>query len=161
MVRTAFLAVPYPGDEHIVHCEYDRRWGGTLDGPCRECAEIVDYFRARATKGHHAGQLSFLRHALKPFTPAAFCYWLPTFINSALSKSEYAGNIKESIEFRFESSESIQWQDQHIGALTKQQLRAIESYFEFQLDQPSEHKPFVEDCLRTISRYNSMESENT
>ena len=158
MVRSAFATVSYPGDEDIVHCEYDRRWGGTLGGPCRECAEIVDFFRERATKGHRAAQLSWTRHALKPFTPAAFRYWLPTFINAALSKSEYAGNIRESIEFRFNSRESIEWQDEHIGVLTKTQLEAVEAYFEFLFSQPSEYKPFVEDCLRTIRRYLSTKN---
>ena len=98
------------------------------------------------------------RHALKPFTPAAFRYWLPTFINAALSKSEYAGNIRESIEFRFNSRESIEWQDEHIGVLTKTQLEAVEAYFEFLFSQPSEYKPFVEDCLRTIRRYLSTKN---
>jgi len=153
LVQDAFAAETYPGDNHIVDCEYDREWGGTLDGPCRECSEVVNYFCERPNKRHGIEKVNGVRFALHPFTPAAFRYWLPTFIGLALSSSEYAGNIRESIEFRFDSSEATQWQDEHIGTLTKKQLEAVEAYFKFQHSQPSEYKPFVEDCLRTIRRY--------
>jgi hypothetical protein len=153
LVQAAFAAETYPGDNHIVHCEYDREWGGTLDGPCRECSEVVDYFHGRSRKRHRIEKVHWVKFALRPFTPAAFRYWLPTFITLALSSSEYAGGIGESIEFRFDSSEATQWQDDHIGTLKREQLEALEAYFKFQYTQPSEHKPSVEDCLRTISRY--------
>ena len=64
----------------------------------------------------------------------------------------------ENIEFRSNSRESIEWQNKHIGVLTKTQLEAVEAYFEFLFSQPSEYKPFVEDCLRTIRRYLSTKN---
>jgi len=153
VIKAAFADEQYPGDENIVHCEYDHQWGGTLNGPCRECSEVVNYFRKKSNKRHRIEKVSWVRFALHPFTPAAFRYWLPSFITLALTSSEYAAGIRESIGFRFESEEDRRWQDEHIGALSKKQLEAVETYFEFQLTQPSEYEPSVQDCLRTVRRY--------
>lgn len=54
----AFSDVPYPGDENIVPRSYDRRWGGSLLGPCRECQEVVEYSVGKKSYDHDSELIS-------------------------------------------------------------------------------------------------------
>jgi hypothetical protein len=46
-ISTAFESRRYPGDESISRCTYDKRNGGTYDGPCWECQEMAEYFKGK------------------------------------------------------------------------------------------------------------------
>jgi hypothetical protein len=41
-IDAAFGARPYPGDDNITRCSYDK------DQPCSECAEMAGYFKGRS-----------------------------------------------------------------------------------------------------------------
>jgi hypothetical protein len=133
-LRNAFKSVPYPGDDHIVHCSYDKEWGGSIDGPCVECSEVVQYFRGKPQLGHDPKDLSWVAFGLQAFTPQAFCYWLPSFIEAAILHPQDAWGAVESIEFRFQSNESEAWQSAHIGSLNTVQLDFMARFFERQRD---------------------------
>jgi hypothetical protein len=128
-IKEAFENVAYPGDEHIVHCLYDKRWGGTLDGPCRECGEAIEYFKGKGQRAHVPEELSWVSFALASFTPEAFFYWLPAFLEVAII--DHANLVGDSLLFRFQSLESEQWQTERFKRLTDEQLKAVEDYFEF------------------------------
>jgi hypothetical protein len=134
-IAKAFSQVSYPGDEHIVHCSYDKQWGGTLDGPCRECGEAIDYFKGKRQKAHIPAELGWMSFALAVFTPEAFSYWLPSFLEVAIIDPDEGGSVFESLLFRFQSLESIQWQTERFKKLTDEQLKVVEDYFELEKER--------------------------
>jgi hypothetical protein len=129
-IKEAFAKVPYPGDEHILHCSYDKQWGGTLDGPCRECGEAIEYFKTKRQMAHVPGELGWMSFALASFTPEAFFYWLPAFLEVAIIDPEEGWSVSESLLFRFQSLESEQWQTERFKKLSNEQLKVVKDYFE-------------------------------
>src|SRR3712207_3702286 len=94
-IREAFAAVPYPGDENVVHCEFDMRWGGSMDGPCRECTEVLDFVRRVRVLRRKPNDLSYMSFALASVTDEAFVYLLPVFLTAALESPQQAGGVLE------------------------------------------------------------------
>lgn len=132
-IRAAFATVPYPGDDDIVHCEYDERWGGRLAGPCQECSEIVDHFRGTTNTSHRAAAIRGVSFALGSFTPAALLYWLPAFLIGCVAEPD-EGPL-DILEFRFRAPgtpEDEQWQRTRLPCLSDDQLAALVIYFEYQ-----------------------------
>ncbi len=150
-LHDAFDSDNYPGDENIVHCSYDKRWGGTLDGPCRECSEVVDYFDGKGQYQHNPKELGWVAFGLKPFTPKAFIYWLPAFIEAALLHPKEVDRVLESLEFRFESLESEEWQDSHIGKLSQAQLDVVRNFF--QLQSKNSGDKVIKNIMATLDKY--------
>jgi hypothetical protein len=134
-IEEAFAKVPYPGDEHILHCSYDKQWGGTLNGPCRECAEAIQYFKGKGQMAHVPGELGWMSFALASFTPEAFSYWLPAFLEVAISNPEEGWSVAESLLFRFQSLQSKQWQIERFKKLSNEQLNVVEDYFELEKER--------------------------
>lgn len=132
IIREAFAAVPYPGDEHIVHCEFDKRWGGSMDGPCRECAEVVELLRRVRVLRRKPEDLSYVSFALASVTDEAFAYLLPVFLIAALESPKEAGGVLESLEFRLapdsDSADSSRI-SRRLAMLSVPQLEAVKSYF--------------------------------
>ena len=157
-LHEAFDAEKYPGDENILHCSYDKHWGGTLDGPCRECVEVVQYFRGKDQYGHNPKHLGWVSFGLVSFTPEAFIYWLPSFIEVAALIPKEADSVSESLEFRFESVESKEWQDSHIGKLNTQQLAAVKEFFLIQSARKEVDKETLTSILLTLDKFNDKNS---
>jgi hypothetical protein len=136
-IKAAFATVPYPGDDDIVHCEYDARHGGTLPGPCRECSEAVAQFKGTGALDHSAKDVRYGSVALASFSPAAFAYWLPSFLVAALLDPTEADIAIDSIEYRLRSSgdeRELALQAKRLALLSCAQLEVLVSYFEFQLE---------------------------
>ena len=96
-VEAAFAGTAYPGDADIVHCAYDKHWGGELDGPCRECAEVVDAFRGMPSVGVPTATVRSVSFALKSFSDAAFVYWLPSYLIAGLVSPAEADLALDSV----------------------------------------------------------------
>lgn len=152
-VSSAFSGVLRPGPEDIIHCEYDRAWGGPLEGPCRECTEVVEFFRKAARIGLPPSALSDVAHGLASFTPKAFAFWLPAFIEVSLCSDQAGWRCRESIDFRLRSLESEAWQKEHIGALNSQQLGSLRMYFEYLREDPGEDPELIDEALSTLTKW--------
>src|SRR5262245_16053555 len=111
-IYEAFSNRKYPGDNEIVHCEYDARWGGTLHGPCRECKEA--------------------------FAPYAFLFWLPSFLAAAVRDPREADIVLDSLEFRFRpprDAAEIQWQKSRLPLLSDREIDVVIRCFRYLQDQ--------------------------
>jgi hypothetical protein len=100
-IEAAFSGVPYPGDFQIVRCEYDKAWGGSQDGPCPECAEVVSGFAGENQFHVAPGKLSWLSFSLKSFSDGAFLYWLPAFLIAGATHPTEAGMAIDSVAHVF------------------------------------------------------------
>ena len=134
-IEEAFADAAYPGDNDIVRCEHDKRWGGTLPGPCMECSEVVDEFRGTNNRGQHAAKLRGVAFALKSFSDAAFVYWLPSFLIAAVTDPHEADFAIDSITEVFTPPEAAAERRVRFraGVLSGRQLHAVERYFRYQL----------------------------
>jgi len=83
-IYAAFSKRKYPGDNEIVRCEYDTRWGGKLSGPCHECSEVVDYFKGKGNHRLAAHKLRGISFSLFSLAPHAFLFWLLSFLSAGL-----------------------------------------------------------------------------
>ena len=70
--------------------------------------------------------------ALASFTPEAFFYWLPAFLEVAIIDPEEGWSVSESLLFRFQSLESEQWQTERFTKLCNEQLKVVKDYFELE-----------------------------
>ncbi|MCU7837121.1 MAG: hypothetical protein KZQ83_17985 [gamma proteobacterium symbiont of Taylorina sp.] len=152
-LREAFKREVYPGEKDILHCSYDKAWGGTLDGPCRECSEVVSYFKNMGQYGHPPRKLGWVAFGLTKLTPEAFAFWLPSFIETSVLYGVEADSVIESLEFRFESLESKEWQDSHIGKLSKEQLIVIKKFFSLSLEKNLTDDDLYNSSICTLEYY--------
>jgi hypothetical protein len=133
----AFRAHAYPGDDAIMRCEYDRRWGGSLDGPCRECSEVADYFRGKGNKALGVRALSFVSFGLVNMSDAAFLFWLPSYLVAGI-RAQPSYTVLEGLEFRFRKPQSdaeAKWQEARIPLLSREELAATVRAFEYMTQQ--------------------------
>jgi hypothetical protein len=154
-LHSAFDSERRPGNEDIVHCSYDKRWGGTLDGPCRECSEVVEYFADKGQYQHDPVQLGWVAFGLAPFTPEAFVYWLPGFLEAVVLHSRHAGGVAESLEFRFESTETEGWQQSHIGKLSRDQLDVLKTFFRLQRARNEIDEEVFGNVIETLNEFSA------
>lgn len=136
-IYLAFGARSYPGDDEIMRCEYDRRWGGGLDGPCRECSEVADYFRGKGNKRLGVKGLSFLSFGLMHMSDEAFLFWLPSYLVAGIRASP-SYNVLEGLEFRFRAPQThkeARWQHDRISLLSQQELAATVRAFDYMTEQ--------------------------
>jgi hypothetical protein len=132
-IYRAFAGRRYPGHHDIVHCEYDRRWGGSLNGPCRECAEVVAAFRGKGNRGLRVEGLSDVSFGLVPLSEAAFPFWLPSYLAAGIRTTECGWNLFEGLQFRFRSPQDdkeAQWQVSRLALLSGAELEALIAAFE-------------------------------
>jgi hypothetical protein len=136
-IYQAFRARSYPGDDDIVRCEYDRRWGGSWDGPCRECSEVADYFRGKGNKALEVDKLAFLSFGLIHMSDAAFLFWLPSYLAAGI-RATSDSNVLEGLEFRFfppRTSASERWQHDRLPLLSAEELGVTIRAFEHMTEQ--------------------------
>ena len=157
-LHETFDTEEFPGNENIIHCSHDKRWGGTLDGPCRECSEVVEYFKGKGQYQHNPVQLSWVAFGLSPFTTEAFVYWLPSFIEAVMLHPNEADGAAESLEFRFESLDSEEWQNSHIGKLSQKQLGVLKEFFLIQRERRELDEEAFTNIMATLGKYASKSS---
>jgi hypothetical protein len=132
-IYAAFSNRRYPGDNEIVHCEYDARWGGKLPGPCRECSEVVDYFKGKSNRRLAARKLRGISFALFTLAPQAFLFWLPSFLAAAVRDPREADVVLGSLEFRFRpprDSVEARWQKTRLPLLSESQIDVVNRCFQ-------------------------------
>jgi hypothetical protein len=137
-IYAAFLNRKYPGNNEIVHCEYDARWGGKLSGPCRECSEVVDYFKGKSNRRLAAHKLRGISFSLFSLAPQAFLFWLPSFLAAAVRDPREADMVLESLEFRFrlpQSPAEMQWQKIRLPLLSETQINVVIRCFRYLHEQ--------------------------
>jgi hypothetical protein len=133
-IYAAFSHRKYPGDDEIVHCEYDARWGGTLQGPCRECKEVVDYFKRKDNRRLAAHKLRGISFGLFSLAPQAFLFWLPSFLAAAVRDPREADMVLGSLEFRFRpprGSAEARWQKTRLPLLSERQIDVVIRCFQY------------------------------
>ncbi|MCR9104470.1 MAG: hypothetical protein NXI15_04195 [Gammaproteobacteria bacterium] len=153
--KITFTERQYPGDENIVHCTYDKKYGGEFDGPCRECTEVVEVFTGKPKFGNKHNWMLGSEFGLASITPQAFFYYLPSAIEMVLHGLDRTGSVAETLEFRFRGLDSEEWQNSHIGGLTDSELDCVKAYFDYQF-QNGEFLHVEDDyetILKTIAKY--------
>jgi hypothetical protein len=155
-IYQAFATRTYPGDHNIVHCEHDRRWGGTLPGPCRECAEVVAEFKGKGNKGLNVKGLSWVSFGLVSMTEQAFPFWLPSYLAAAVRTPDYSHNIFDGLHFRFrpprEEKERI-WQESRIPLLSQAELEGVIDAFRHMHEQRKYDASEVSELVEHLSRW--------
>jgi hypothetical protein len=149
-VRGAFVEAERPNREDIIHCDFDRSHGGVLHGPCAECLEVIEFFDTRPNSGLSPEAVSDVAFGLASFTPSAFRYWLPAFVEVALINSDEGWRARESLEFRFQSLESEAWQAARFAILGREELSAMRCYFEHLVSDPRENQETMRSCISKI-----------
>lgn len=132
-IYRAFADRRYPGHDDIVRCEYDRRWGGTLDGPCRECAEVVTAFRGKGNRALSIKVLSDVSFGLVPLSEAAFPFWLPSYLAAGIRSTERGWPLFEGLQSRFrppQDDQEAKWQASRLALLSGTELDALIAAFE-------------------------------
>src|SRR4029434_5971924 len=56
-IRDAFSWRPYPGDDNLVGCRHDKRYGGDSDGPCASCVALRSDLRGKSMRDLGAADL--------------------------------------------------------------------------------------------------------
>lgn len=97
-IAEAFAGVPYPGDNNITRCPYN----------CSECRRMAEFFKGRESTGYTLEELREHHVALSLFTPEAFHFFLPAFMEVSVDKYEKGDVIPDSIRFHFECSAEMQ-----------------------------------------------------
>jgi hypothetical protein len=155
-IYRAFGSRSYPGDENIVHCEYERRWGGPLDGPCRECSEVVEEFRGKGNRGLGVKGLSWVSFGLVPLSTVAFPFWLPSYLTAAIRSAQRDWNIYDGLHFRFrppENDKEEQWQNSRLSLLSQSELQALIAAFVHMEQQRKYDEETVEAIVNHLSRW--------
>ena len=90
---------------------------------------IVNYFGGTTWKGHRAADLRAHSSAFTFFTPVAWHYWLPAFVEAALMEPGEADVCVKRI------AESIYdcYAEERVPLLTAEQREALCDYFEYQI----------------------------
>ena len=97
-IAEAFAGVPYPGDNNITHCPYN----------CSECRRMAAFFKGKTSTGYTLEELREHHVALSLFTPEAFHFFLPAFMEISLNGYEKGDVIPDAIRFHFEYSHEMQ-----------------------------------------------------
>lgn len=154
-IYAAFSNHTYPGDNEIVHCEYDERWGGTLQGPCRECREVVNYFKGKDNRRLAAHKLRGISFSLFSLAPQAFLFWLPSFLAAAIRNPREADMVLESLEFRFRPPRSraeMKWQKTRLPLLSERQIDVVIRCFRHLHEQRHMDEPTVSSVIDVLSK---------
>lgn len=87
-IARAFRDVGYPGDDRIA---YDQT------GNHLECCEVVKAFQRKRWRDIDINTLARESSAIYFFTPAAFAYYLPAFLNAALLHHDSSDALPSTI----------------------------------------------------------------
>lgn len=138
-ITQAFAWRPYPGDDNIVRCTYEKRHGGTLDGPCGECAELREYFCGKSWRNLKADELRYYGQTDFLFSVKGYCFFLPAYLIAAIDEPDNLDVCVEYLTFRFGAKEDDAMGSQRLSEiileLTSKERAACLSYFKFDLER--------------------------
>ena len=162
-IYSAFSNRRHLGDDEIVHCEYDARWGGKLPGPCRECREVVDYFKGKSNRRLAARKLRGISFGLFKLAPQAFLFWLLSFLAAAVRDPREADMVLESLEFRFrppQSSAEARWQKTRLPLLSVRQIDVVIRCFRYLHAQKHMDIPTISSIIEILNNEAAKRSSN-
>jgi hypothetical protein len=152
-IEAAFATRPYPGDENITCCSYDKKNGGDFNGPCSECVEMAEYFRGKSWRELTAAELFQEGQCDALFTVAAYCYFLPAFLIAAIREPEEADVCVDKLAYRFGPKDGDDWGTSRAAAIVAQlgaeERDATLTYFRFAMSLEDD---FDDYCSRAIHR---------
>lgn len=155
-IETAFADRPYPGDESITYCTYDKKNGGQFDGPCPECREMSEYFRAKSWKQLHATDLRRYGQAHAQFTIKAYCYLLPAYMIASLRDQRELDVCVDHLTYRFGPESDYAFGQKELGAtlteLRKAELLAALTYFRYTLSRDGNFDGYCQRAIENIER---------
>lgn len=133
-IAAAFRDRVQPAADNITRCSYEKRYGGELDGPCYECAEMAEFFADKSWADLSARELFENGKYDVLFTVEAYCYLLPAYLSTALTDPHELDVCLEHLEYRFGPKPDDPWGCQRLSAvfesLTVDELKVCMRYFE-------------------------------
>ena len=96
-IAVAFPLDPMPFADDITRCTYDKRNGGSFDGPCSDCVEIARFFAAK--QGNEPTPLEYRKfcEATSLMTPNAFNYYLPGWMTASVADRRTADVLTDHL----------------------------------------------------------------
>ncbi|MBL8517146.1 MAG: hypothetical protein JNM76_09265 [Betaproteobacteria bacterium] len=138
-IRQAFAWRPYPGDNNIVRCTYEKRYGGTMDGPCWECAEMQEYFCGKSWRDLKSDELFYYGQTDVLLSIKGYCYFLPAYLIASIKEPEKLDACVEYLSFRFGAKEDDATGSMRLSEilaeLTIEECAACLDYFKFDLSR--------------------------
>jgi hypothetical protein len=134
-IRNAFAAAPYPGDDRIA---YDQ------SGRHLECNQVAQSFRGKDWRSLAPQFLRNNADALFFFSPAAFVFFLPAFLQMSLEDFDHGDIIPTNILISLEPSASTEIDDEferQIANLTPSQRKTIAAYLQYLATERSDFFP--------------------
>lgn len=155
-IESALTDRPYPGDENITYCTYDKKNGDQFDGPCPECREMSDHFRAKSWRQLHATDLRRYGQADAQFTIKAYCYLLPAYLIASLRQPDKLDVCVDHLTYRFGPEPDYAFGQNQMQAtmaeLRKAELSAALAYFRYALSRDGNFDGFGQRATENIER---------
>jgi hypothetical protein len=124
-IDEAFASAAYPGDDHIA---YDQ------SGRHIECSQVADDFRGKKWRDLRIDFIRKNADALFFFSPAAYAYYLPAFMQASLRDFDRADVVPSNIVVSLSPSLSQLTPAQfnlRIAHLTAPQRRAVSAFLKY------------------------------
>jgi hypothetical protein len=159
-ISTAFESRRYPGDESITRCTYDKRNGGTYDGPCWECQEVAEYFKGKPWMKLTGHELRRYGDNDALFTVPAYCYFLPAYLVAAIREPKELDDCVDHLTYRFGPKPEEEWGRQRLtqicAELNAAEIRAALEYFQFAFRKEQHFDGFCERSIKNLEHALSM-----
>jgi len=151
-ISTAFSPRAYPGDQNITRCTYDKKNGGSYDGPCWECEEMADFFKGKDWRDLKGRDLRQHGDNDALFTVSAYCYFLPAYLIAAISDPKALDVCVDHLTYRFGPKVDEEWGTQRLAGIRTElnvaETRVALEYFRFAMHR--EPRDFDGFCQRAI-----------
>lgn len=153
-IETAFSARQPPGEENITRCSYDKKNGGSFEGPCFECVEMAAFFRGKKWQELTAVELRREGSTDSLFTTPAYCYFLPAYLTAAIRDPEQADVCVDHLGFRFGPKNDDVFEQarlsQILAELTPAERAAVLAYFRFAFVRDGDFGGWLERSIAMI-----------
>lgn len=155
LIDDAFDKRPRPDDWDITHCTYDKKYGGSFNGPCGECARMSAFFKGKSWRHLTGKELHREGQSAGLFTVPAYCYFLPAFLIAAIREREDADVCVDHLAYTFGPKSDNKWATDraaHIFAqLSVEEREATLAYFRLALSGDGDFDGYCECAIRTLS----------
>jgi hypothetical protein len=106
-IAAAFPLEPIPAEDDLTHCTYDKKYGGSLAGPCSDCCEIADFFAGKPWNQPSVLEYRRFCDAITLMTQTAFNYFLPGWMTASLIHCEDADVIPDYLLYAMSGTAGI------------------------------------------------------
>ena len=164
-IRQAFSTRPHPGADNIARCGYDKKNGGTYDGPCWECQDMTDYFGHRSWPEVPARELRRHGSADAQFEVDAYCYFLPGFLVAAINSPAELDVCVNHIVYRFGPKPDDDWGQNRLAAVTSNlsgvELQALLDYLRYTRAREHDFDGYCTRAIQNIERVLAARSNSS